>query len=292
MSAHAAPAPSSKTAHASRAGDAQDLHPVSSRKSFSGPARPCGALLGTPLRVQTSPAAPRTHRLLRTNRVACALDAPSFSALAASAVLRRSTRGEHLWRAGDSATHFTFVIAGLVKIVASGTRSIVGIFGPRESLGDTTVVQRLRHTTDAIVASGVAEVIHVAAGPILASMTTRVQVASALNDVFLAQTEALHEKIRVMSAGAVPNRLATLFLSLGERFGDEQEDGSISIPVPLTRAELASMIGARVETTIRIARVFERAGTIATTREGFQILDPAALRVTAGDNIDPAAAAE
>jgi CRP-like cAMP-binding protein len=53
-------------------------------------------------------------------------------------------------------------------------------------------------------------------------------------------------------------------MELGERFGDEMEDGSTLIPLRLTRAELAALVGTTVETTIRTLSRWSREGLVTT----------------------------
>jgi CRP-like cAMP-binding protein len=62
-------------------------------------------------------------------------------------------------------------------------------------------------------------------------------------------------------------------LHLAERFGDELEGGEVTIPLPLRRSELAHLVGATVETTIRVIRKWERDGLLVTTRTGFVLRD-------------------
>ncbi|MGZ3455815.1 MAG: Crp/Fnr family transcriptional regulator [Polyangiales bacterium] len=222
----------------------------------------------------------RLPKLIAASRLFTGVDPKIIADLAASSTTRKLTRAEHLWRAGDPATHFHLVQTGIFKIMrsaADGSEAIVGLFGPRESIGDVAVMGSRKYPAAAVVATETAEVIRIPAEPILASMTVRPDVAGALNRSLVEHTQALQEKIRVMSAGSVPKRLATLLLYLGERFGDEGEDGRLFIPLALNRSELACLIGARVETTIRTVRRWEKEGIVATQDDGFRIEDMTAL---------------
>lgn len=223
---------------------------------------------------------PTVDKLLAASRLFGHLPLGTRVAVAARTTRRAFARGERIFRAREQATNFNLILSGVVKIVrpvADGSEAIVGLFGPRESIGDPAIIARSSYLADAVVASDFAEVLTVDAAPVLAMATRCPEVSGALNRVLLEHTRALHEKIGVMSAGSAPKRLATLFLLLAERFGDETEDGALIIPLPLSRGELASLIGARVETTIRIARKFERAGMLETSHDGFCVRDAAAL---------------
>ena len=107
--------------------------------------------------------------------------------------------------------------------------------------------------------------------------------AAAYTASVVEHTQALHEKIRIMSAGTTDKRLATLLLYLARRFGDETEDGSIFVPIVLSRGECARLIGTAVETTIRTFTKWEREGIVETTPDGFALHDAARLEdVTVG----------
>src|SRR5262245_28312355 len=85
------------------------------------------------------------ERLLGASRLFGALDAPLRHALARTAGARVLGRGDLIWRAGEPATRFTLIRRGLAKIVQPGGaagESIVGLFGPRETIGDPAVLAR------------------------------------------------------------------------------------------------------------------------------------------------------
>jgi len=93
----------------------------------------------------------------------------------------------------------------------------------------------------------------------------------------VAHGRVLHEKIRIMSAGSVERRLATLLRHLLERFGDEMEDGSTVIQISLSRAELACLVGATIETTIRIMSRWNKEGVVSTEEDCFLVRSPQRL---------------
>jgi len=121
-------------------------------------------------------------------------------------------------------------------------------------------------------------VLRIEAEPVLTAMSVDPSVAAAVNRALLAELDALSSKIAILSAGPVPRRLARLFLTLADRFGDEMVDGSWGIPVCLSRADLASLVGARVETVIRVISTWQKRGVLRTEEDRFELLRPEALR--------------
>ena len=82
---------------------------------------------------------------------------------------------------------------------------------------------------------------------------------------------------------SVRARLAHLLLTLKDRFGSVTEDGTLTIQLPLTRQDLASMVGTRPETIARTIRVLtdegvaKFAGRIVTVPDLDALLDETEL---------------
>lgn len=85
------------------------------------------------------------------------------------------------------------------------------------------------------------------------------------------------EAIRQISTSDVRTRVATALLKLAERLGDASEPG-ILIRAPLSRQDLAAMVGATPETVSRVMADLKREGLIDTGRQWVRVLDSEALR--------------
>jgi CRP-like cAMP-binding protein len=212
---------------------------------------------------------------------------PLLDILAAEPLVRRLEDGESLWTDGDPATHFMLIQRGLVQVLrtmSSGVVVTLSIFGPRECVGTVAVLSGRPYPAQAIAHGESVEIIAIRAEPVLAAMNRDPALTIAFNRVLCEQTTILRSRIDVLSAGSVSQRLATLLLHLGERFGDTRDDGSTSIPVSLSRSSLARLVSARVETVIRTASDWQKRGIIATDVDGFTLLDPRALQHIADGN--------
>jgi CRP-like cAMP-binding protein len=77
--------------------------------------------------------------------------------------------------------------------------------------------------------------------------------------------------------GTAEARAAKLFLTLTDRMG-EARDGKTFIGLPLSRQELADLIGTTLETAIRLMSRWQKEGIVLTEKEGFVIADTAALQ--------------
>jgi len=226
---------------------------------------------------------------LRGNPLFSGLGEAQAEALARASSRRVVERGEALFRAGEPADSVTLVVSGLLKVVrytGDATETILGLFGPKEAVGLIAALQRRPYPATAIALSERVEVLCVRSADVAEAMGRDPALAMAINQALMYQAKILHEKIDVMSAGSVPQRLASLLLTMAERFGDELEDGTTVVPVALSRGELSSLIGARVETTIRMLSRWQKQRWVVTTREGFLLHDTGALRSIQHGKID------
>ena len=220
----------------------------------------------------------RIEVALRASRLLAGIDEATAATLAAGSVRRRFVRGTRLWKAGEDASWMALITSGLVKIVQPDTHgAIVAIFGAHESFGELAVVEGGAYTADAVATTREVDVICIDAVAVRAALSSRPMFSLAMNHALVAHGRALQEKVRIMSAGCVERRLAMLLGHLVERFGDELEDGSCVVPVVLTRAELASLVGATIETTIRTMSRWRKEGFVSTLHEGFVVHRPAHL---------------
>ena len=223
---------------------------------------------------------------LRGARLFRGVDAGLVESLARAAYTLSVHEGEQLWRAGQKAEAFTVIQRGLVQIVrsvAGKEPAILGIFGPRESVGDAAALSGGAYPADAVAVSAEVRVIRVPADVMLRAMEAQPALARAVQFALLDHTQMLTAKIDIVSAGSVTARLSTLLLHLSERFGDEQEDSVTRVPISLSRVALSRLISARVETVIRALSAMRREGILRMGADGFEIVDQEAMRKRASE---------
>jgi CRP-like cAMP-binding protein len=198
--------------------------------------------------------------------------------LASHATIARLVHGERLWRRGQKAEHFHVVLRGVLELQrgrpgggAAGESTLLALFGPGESPAIPVALEQRPYIADALAVTRELEVLRVRAAPILAALTTDPALAMLMNHALLQHCRLLHAKVDVLAAGTVRARLAAFFLDLAERFGDDHDDGFHHVPVALSRTQIATYVGARVETVIRCCSAWQKSGLLVTTREGFLI---------------------
>lgn len=217
--------------------------------------------------------------ILRQNAAFSKLSDQVIDQLASTASLGRLQRGEVLWRAGEKAVSFIIVGHGLVKVVlpSSGSRDLVmGLFGPGETVGDESVLEGATYPAEALALTNPVAVLRVPREEVLRALDQSGPAALVLARTMGQRAAATNRRVSLFASSA-EERLASTMIDLGERFGDEMEDGSTMIPLRLTRAELAALVGTTVETTIRTLSRWSREGLVSTIDGGFTVHDPTAF---------------
>ncbi len=230
--------------------------------------------------VESMPNAPALVLSLRGMPLFAGVADARLEELARAAYRRTAARGEALFCEGEAPDRVVVITRGLVKVVRhapDGSENIMGLFGPRDAVGLIAVLEHRPFPATAIALTDAVETICLSASHMLDMMNEDASVAMAASRCLARQAASLIQKIDIITAGQVAQRLAVLLGGLAEHFGDEQEDGSTFVPVALTRGELACLVGARVETTIRALSGWQKAGWLETTREGFVVRDLDAL---------------
>jgi CRP-like cAMP-binding protein len=235
-------------------------------------------------------------RTLSTARLFRTFDPALLASLSPRTSLLRLQQGDVLWRGGQPAEHFHVVLRGVLELqraALGGESTLIALFGPGESPAIPVTLERRAFMANALAATPSLEILRVRAEPILEAMQTDPKVALALNAALLDHCRLMHAKIDVLAAGTVPRRLAVFLLDLAERFGDEAVDGQTHVPLALSRAQIATYVGARVETVIRVCSAWQKLGLLTTTKEGFEIRSLAELHaVASGSDASAAVAAD
>jgi CRP/FNR family transcriptional regulator len=225
------------------------------------------------------------HEILLRTPALAGISPALLDELVSAAEVRTLERGAYLWHAGDKAESLTVIRAGLIKVVktgAGGKRSICGLFGAPDTVGDAALWRRIPYPADAIVVTSTGSFVDIPMRALEPVLERAPQLNRSCAEAVQNKLSALLEKIDVLSAGAVEARLGTLLLNLYDRFGDEQEDGTRFIPVVLSRQELADLVSTSFETAIRVMTRWEREGVVETNPHGFVLRDVAQLERASG----------
>jgi CRP-like cAMP-binding protein len=202
--------------------------------------------------------------------------------LAAASQLRTYAKGETIFSEGDPSRHFYTVASGRVKIfkmTPSGKDVILEIFGAGDPFGSVAAYEGRPYPASAV-----------ALEETLVVATRREEFFRLLEEhpslvrgLLLGLTHRLVEltnRLAELTGGRVEPRFARLFLKLADEIG-RREGAHTVVPMPLSRQELADLTGTTIETAIRIMSRWGKEGLVRTDKDGFTVLDRAALEMLA-----------
>jgi CRP/FNR family transcriptional regulator len=191
--------------------------------------------------------------------------------------LKSYEEGETIFREGQPALMFHFVLGGRVKIVktaAAGRDVILEIFGPGDPVGALAAYEE-RDFPATAVALEATTLLSVPRREFFALLAANPMLARGL---LLGLTRRMVELTRKLAErnSRVEYRVARLFLTLADRVG-RPEGRATRIPIALGRQEIADLVGTTQETAIRIMSRWGKDGIVVTDDQGFLIPGRAAL---------------
>jgi CRP/FNR family transcriptional regulator len=198
--------------------------------------------------------------------------------LAAVAHVRDFEKGATLFNEGDASDSLYTVVTGRVKVfktTARGTDVILEIFGPGDPVGAVAVYESRAYPATAVALEPTTCFLI----PRQAFFTLLETHPTLVRGLLVGLTHRLVElttRLTELSGGRIESRLARFFLKLAHDMGQQRPDG-VFIPLVLSRQEIADMIGTTIETSIRIMSRWGKQDVVRTDKDGFVIVDRAAL---------------
>lgn len=202
--------------------------------------------------------------------------------LASVSHLREYARGDVVFEDGDPPDFFFFVVSGRVKVfkrAPNGHERILEIFSAGGLLGAVAAYESRPYpaTAAAIEASTCLLTPQPAFFALLEERPTLVR--GLLGSLSIRLME-LTTRLAELTGGRVDSRFARLFLKLADQMGTPNR-GGVFVPMSLSRQELADLTGTTIETCIRIMSRWSKDNVVHTEKDGFVILDRAALETLA-----------
>lgn len=197
--------------------------------------------------------------------------------LARAGRIRRLRRGEVLFAAGDENAGFATLVSGTLKIAAideRGTERILALVRPGSSIGEL-----FAPVADYdVVALTDSELCAFPASEIGRAIDRHPKLALALlrrSHEDLRQSRELLALSGLRSASA---RVAGFLMTLAAEANESPSPALSEFELPLTRGEIAGLLGLTIETVSRSLTGFEREGVIQRKgARGIELLDPARL---------------
>jgi CRP-like cAMP-binding protein len=204
----------------------------------------------------------------------CELSPQAQGALRKTAHLHSLNRGESL-TPGIAGGGLTYLVNGSAKMVqrrSDGRESIIRIAGRGELLtlnahgaGPSALVLTSLENGSRVLgldAEHARQLLHEDARAALALM----------DNVGQGELEA-RQRVEDLCITPVPRRIAHVVVRLGERFGVTRDDGSVWMPLTLSRQDMADMCATSLETAIRVMSRLRTEKVVVKADGGLAIVD-------------------
>jgi CRP/FNR family transcriptional regulator len=198
----------------------------------------------------------------------------TVDAIDAKVEWRDVSKGEYLFYEGDTSVRLYLVGRGAIKIVKefpNGKNAILGIFGPGTTVAEVAVVDGKPYPASA-VAQEDSTVGALDSNMFMEVLRQEPEVAIQLVSGLGAKLRELTMSLSAMAVETVEKRLARFLVKLAGRIG-EAEGGQVSMTLPLTRRDIAEIIGASFEVVERSLKKLKERGVIAVEGKEVTILD-------------------
>lgn len=225
---------------------------------------------------------------LRASKLFAGLDPALLPPLAEISRFRSFEAGTSIWTAGEVAEAMIIVNQGFVAALSrqqNGRASISNVFGPTDSAADGLIFNPGGVYPVEARALTTLQALWLPLGPLHELCTLHLALRACVERSLREHLLALRDRIGTLSAGPVETRLATFFMFLDSRFGTD-ENGGRAVRVPLSRAVLADLVAARVETIVRVLSEWRQRGMLIDLQDGFWFQVGALAGLVAADPIN------
>ena len=202
------------------------------------------------------------------------LDDGSAEALEQAMGTLRLSKGEILFREGETEDRLYVVVAGKIKLGRSGSagrENLLAVLGPGQMFGELSVFDPGPRSTTATAVTA-AEVRTLEHDELMAWIEGHPEVARSLLGQLAARLRRANDVVADLVFSDVPGRVAKQLLELARRFGDRKDDG-VHVHHDLTQEELAQLVGASRETVNKALADFAARGWIRLEPRSVTLLD-------------------
>lgn len=195
-------------------------------------------------------------------------------------------RGEMLFAAGDEDTACATLVSGALKVAATsreGDEQILALVHPSGFIGE--LFSPFAHHD--VVALTESRLCVFAKGDMQNAVESYPALARALLRRSQEDLHATRSLLELTAHGSAEGRLAALLYDFARAASDSPCHPAKEFDLPLSRGEMANMLGLTIETVSRKLGELEDAGAIRRKgKRGIELIDPAHLQVLSGKEED------
>lgn len=194
--------------------------------------------------------------------------------------LRQVRDKEVICRKGEGGEQVFIVVSGYLRVLVhdpSGKRNILNLMGPGEMFGEVAILDGSQRSAN-VEACEDGEILVIDRATFMGLLHRHSTVAVALATFLGGRLRQLSLQMESRVFRDTSARIAHQLVSLCDRFGEHQKDGSVSLPIHLSQRELGELIDSTRESVNRQLRQLVQAGLICTEGESLVVIDVDALR--------------
>lgn len=185
-------------------------------------------------------------------------------------------KGKLLFLEGEDSTQLYLIERGAVKVfrsLESGRELILGLFRHGDAVGEVALIDGSGYPASASAHED-STVLLMRRDDYFYYLKTFEGAAIALLRDLMMRMRTMQRRMEDLGGGGVEYRLGRVLQAF---CATSKTDRPLYVPVPLTRQDLADMVGARVETVIRIMSRWQKDGLVGTDEQGLWVRDRATL---------------
>jgi CRP/FNR family transcriptional regulator, nitrogen oxide reductase regulator len=192
--------------------------------------------------------------------------------------------GETIYYSGEHAERLYVVAAGKVKLLRhtySGKDILLEVLKPGEFFGTLSTLGEENYSETAAALTSVCT-LSIGSAEFRHILERFPPVSVAVLDTLSSRLQEAQDMVHQLSAHTVEQRIAFTLLKLAEKLG-ERNDVGLLIQMPLSRDDLAMMVGTTTETASRVMSQLQKDGLIRSGRQWVSITDQDRLRTLSRD---------
>ncbi|WDP93288.1 MAG: Crp/Fnr family transcriptional regulator [Desulfobacter sp.] len=188
-------------------------------------------------------------------------------------------RGEIIFQEGERGDGFYIVGTGKIKVFKlsfEGKEQILHIYGPGHTFGEVPVFEGKSFPASSMALSP-SKIVFLPRDAFVELITESPALAMTMLADLSRRLRAFTVQIENLSLKEVPARLAAYILTLAKEEAPESGDLPGQVTLPISKAQLANLIGTTPETVSRIFKKMGEAGLIKVQTKDILIEDPDGL---------------
>lgn len=212
----------------------------------------------------------------RISGTMCQRDLLCCQGLETCSFTRRVSPNTTLFHSGDENQGFFQLLAGIVALTVmdeNGNTCLVRLVEPGQVFGYRSLIAGQHHETTAVTLVP-SEIWHVPARSARRAYQSDPHLQRVLHADLAANLSSVRRDMLMLATGNVHLRLWRFFRELGRLVGIRQPGGEVTVPLPLTYAEIATLLGHTPESVSRALRRLASQGCLAFHRYSVVLLSP------------------